>query len=78
MNETESKDKVLDAFLQAAPVDLSVSEAAGRAKVSLNTASTYIKVLVAEGLLQESRRIGNAKLFRLSEGGERPKPQPTT
>ena len=74
MNETESKDKVLEAFLQVAPTDLSVSEAAERARVSTNTASTYIKVLVAEGMLQESRRIGNAKLFRISKDRKRRDP----
>jgi len=44
---------------------LSISDAARLAGVSLATASAYIKVLVAEGALEESRRIGNAKLFRV-------------
>ena len=65
MDDTITKRKVLRAFEEAAPGDLSVSEAARRAAVSSNTASTYIKVLVAEAKLEESRRIGNAKLFWL-------------
>ena len=68
MDETNAKTKVLNAFHEAAPADLSMSEAAKRAGVSPNTASTYIKVLIAEGRLEESRRIGNAKLFRLKGG----------
>ena len=64
MDSTDAKAKTLAAFQDAAPSDLSVSEAARRARVSPNTASTYIKVLLAEGVLEESRRIGNAKLFR--------------
>ncbi|MBI2917610.1 MAG: winged helix-turn-helix transcriptional regulator [Chloroflexi bacterium] len=68
MVSTDAKAKVLAAFHKAAPADISVSEAADRAHVSPNTASTYIKVLVAEGVLEESRKIGNAKLFRLKGG----------
>lgn len=64
MAET-AKAKVLNVFQEVAPADLSMSEAARRAVVSLATASTCIKVLVAEGALEESRRIGNAKLFRV-------------
>ncbi len=60
-----AKEKVRQAFEGAHPLDLSVSEAANRAGVCGNTASTYIKVLVAEGWLEESRPIGNARLFRL-------------
>ena len=63
--ETSTKARVLRAFEEAAPADLSMSDAARRAGVSLATASTYIKILVAESALEESRRIGNAKLFRV-------------
>ena len=62
---SDAKSKVLNTFRMFDPADLSVSEAAQRSKVSPNTASTYIKVLVAEGVLEQSRTIGNAKLFRL-------------
>ena len=65
MTNNDPKGKVLIAFHELAPTDLSVSETAQRAHVSPNTASTYIKVLIAEGVLEESRRIGNAKLFRI-------------
>lgn len=65
MNTATAKDRVRRVFEEAHPLDLSVSEAATRAGVCGNTASTYIKVLVAEGRLEESRPIGNARLFRL-------------
>jgi response regulator of citrate/malate metabolism len=63
--EVATKRRVLKAFKDAAPLDLSISEAGSRARVSDATAATYIKVLVAGGVLEESRRIGNAKLFRV-------------
>jgi len=62
--EAATKRRVLKAFKEAAPLDLSISEAGRRARVGNATAATYVKVLVAEGALEESRRIGNAKLFR--------------
>lgn len=69
MTSTSAKTKVYSAFKAADSTDLSVTEAANKAHVSSNTASTYIKVLVAEGLLEETRRIGNAKLFRIKQRG---------
>lgn len=65
MPENGTKARVLKVFQEAAPVDLSMSDAARRAGVSLAMAPTSIRVLVAEGALEESRRIGNAKLFRV-------------
>jgi len=71
--EAATKRRVLKAFKEAAPLDLSISEAGRRARVGTATAATYIKVLVAEGALEESRRVGNAKFFRarLRAGEER-------
>lgn len=69
MDEASVKTKLINAFQEATPADLSVSEAAKRAGISPNTASTYIKVLIAEGRLEKSRRIGNAKLFRVKARG---------
>jgi len=63
--EAATKRRVLKAFNEAAPLDLSISEAGRRARVGTATAATYIKVLVAEGALEESRRVGNAKFFRV-------------
>jgi transposase len=62
-----SKEKVRRGFQDAHPSDLSISEVAAKVGVSINTASTYIKVLVAEGFLEQSRPIGNARLFRLKQ-----------
>lgn len=64
-DSVDLKDKVLKGFQEAHPSDLSISEVAARVGVSVSTASTYIKVLVAEGFLEQSRPIGNARLFRV-------------
>ena len=66
-DSASSKEKVRKGFQEAHPSDLSISEVAAKVGVSVNTASTYIKVLVAEGLLEQSRPIGNARLFRLKQ-----------
>jgi len=62
-----AKEKVRRGFQRAHPSDLSISEVAAKVGVSVNTASTYIKVLVAEGFLEQSRQIGNAVLFRIRQ-----------
>ena len=67
MYEQIAKTRIFEAFQKVAPGDLSVSEAARFARVSANTASTYIRVLVAEGELRPSRSIGNARLFRIKD-----------
>jgi DNA-binding IclR family transcriptional regulator len=63
--ERDTKTLVLDVFKEAYSSDLNIAEVSKRAGVAPNTASTWIKVLSAEGILEESRRIGNAKMYRL-------------
>ena len=65
--ERDTKGLVLKVLQEAYPGDLSILEAAGRAGVARNTASTWIRVLVAEGLLESTRDVGNAKMFRLKK-----------
>lgn len=65
MREEDTRKTVLAVFKTAHPNDLSIVEASKRAGVAPNTASTWIKVLNAEGMLEESRKIGNAKMYRL-------------
>ena len=67
MSEQDTKKLVLVVFKTAYPNDLSIAEASKRAGVAPNTASTWIKVLTAEGILEESRKIGNAKMYRLKK-----------
>lgn len=67
MQEQDTKQMVLAVFKDVQPNDLSIAEASKRAGVAPNTASTWIKVLTAEGILQESRKIGNAKMYRLKK-----------
>lgn len=65
MREEDTKKTVLAVFKTAYPNDLSIAEASKHAGVAPNTASTWIKVLNAERMLEESRKIGNAKMYRL-------------
>jgi len=65
MGERDTKTLVLAVFKEAYSGDLNIAEASKRAGVAPNTASTWIKVLSAEGILEESRKIGNAKMYRL-------------
>jgi DNA-binding IclR family transcriptional regulator len=65
MPDSGAKARALRVLQEAAPMDLSMSEAAKRAGVGLATSSLCIKILVAEGALEDSRRIGKAKLFRI-------------
>ena len=58
---------MLKVFEEKYPGDLGIKEAADNAGVGRGTASTWIKVLVAEGKLEEKRRVGNALLFRLKK-----------
>lgn len=67
MQEQDTKKVVLAVFRTAHPNDLSIAEASKQANVAPNTASTWIKVLAAEGSLEESRKVGNAKMYRLKK-----------
>lgn len=64
MQERDSRSLVLAVFKKTSH-DLSIAEASRRAGVAANTASTWIKVLTAEGIVEESRKVGNAKMYRL-------------
>jgi hypothetical protein len=65
MSEEDTKKTIYGVFRLVYPNDLSIAEASKRARVAPNTASTWIKVLTAEGVLEESRKIGNAKMYRM-------------
>ena len=67
MGAGDTKGRVLKAFEDADPMDLSTSEVGNRAGVTRMTAFNYIRVLVAEGKIEESRRIQNAVLYKLKE-----------
>ena len=63
----ESKDKVFDVVKKAYPVDLPIAEVARQAKLNRVTASTWLKVLEAEGKIEVSRKVGQAVFFRLKK-----------
>jgi DNA-binding transcriptional ArsR family regulator len=66
----ESKEKILKELERAYPSDLSIGEVARRAKVSRPTASTWLKVLEAEGKAEISRKIGAAVFYKLKKAEE--------
>ncbi len=64
MSNTE--EKVLDA-LKNSELDLSIGEISEKTGISRDTVSKYVSVLKAEGKIELSRNVGNAKLYKLSE-----------
>jgi DNA-binding IclR family transcriptional regulator len=60
----ENKGKVLTALEEAYPGDLSIMEVARRSRLSRGTASTWLRVLAAEGQIEFSRKVGPAVFYR--------------
>jgi predicted transcriptional regulator len=65
--------KIIECFKNAESRDLSIIEVAKVAGISRITASKYIEVLCARGILVHTRRIGKAKMFRITSEYERAK-----
>jgi len=63
-----TEEKVLKVLSEAYPLDFSIGEVAKRAGISKPTASTWLKVLEAEGKIILSRKIGKAKFYRIKKG----------
>ena len=64
---------ILRVYEDTYPQDLNIRQASERAGVARSTASTWIRVLVAEGVLEPTRPVGNAKMFRLRQDRSRGK-----
>lgn len=47
------------------PGDLSIGEVAKKTGMSVVTASTYLRILEAEGKIEVSRKVGKAVFYRL-------------
>jgi len=58
----EVVNRILEVLEEVYPKDLHIKEVARRAGVSKETASKYLAVLEARGVVR-SRRVGKAKLF---------------
>ena len=67
----DKKQRVLRELEKSHPNDLSIGEVAGRTKLSRTTASTYLKVLVAEGKIDVSRKVGRAVFYKIRGKTER-------
>ncbi len=62
--DEEKKGRIVDQLKRIYPCDLSISEISQKVKLSNPTASTYLKVLEAEGNIEVSREVGNAIFYR--------------
>ncbi len=65
MMDEETKENILIVMKEAYPGDLSIVEVAQSSHLSRGTASTWLKVLEAEGKIEFSRNVGNAVLYRI-------------
>lgn len=67
----EIMGQVLQAFKEAQPKDLSISEVARKIGVKRDTAAKYIKILEAKGKLRISRVVGSSKFFELTSASKK-------
>jgi DNA-binding transcriptional ArsR family regulator len=58
------KQKILELLKEEFPNDFSIGEIARQVGVARSTASTWLKVLSAEGKIEVSRKVGNAIFYR--------------
>jgi DNA-binding transcriptional ArsR family regulator len=59
------KQKILELLEKEFPHDFSIGEIAKQVGVARSTASTWLKVLSAEGKIEVSRKVGNAIFYKL-------------
>jgi len=67
----DKKQRVFRELEKAHPSDLSIGEVAEKTKLSRTTVSTYLKVLEAEGKIENSRKVGRAVFYTLNRKAER-------
>jgi len=60
----DRKKRIMRELEKIHPRDLSIGEVAKRTRLSRTTASTYLKVLEAEGKIKISRKVGRATLYK--------------
>ncbi len=65
MQLSEIENKILECFRSVHPKDLSINEIAKLAGINRLTASKYVAVLSARGIIVLSRVVGKAKMFKL-------------
>jgi len=60
----DRKKRIIRELEKIHPRDLSIGEVAKKTRMSRTTASTYLKVLEAEGKIMISRKVGRAKFYK--------------
>jgi DNA-binding transcriptional ArsR family regulator len=63
----DKKAEIVKELEKIHPCDLSVGEVARKVKISDPTASTYLRILSAEGEVEISRKVGNAVFYRIKK-----------
>lgn len=61
------KQKILSVIEKSYPRDLSIQEIADLAKISRETVSKYVGILVAENKIKLTREVGKAKMYISTE-----------
>jgi len=64
---SDTKVKIMNELKRIHPCDLSAGEVAKRVKASDPTASTYLRILAAEGKVEVSRKVGNAVFYKFKK-----------
>ena len=62
-----AKQKIFNAIKETSPKDSSIQEIANLAKISRETVSKYVGILVAEKKIKLTREVGKAKMYISAE-----------
>ena len=73
MELSEVERKIIECFKNNEPRDLSISEVARSVGINRITASKYIEVLCARGILVPTRSVGRARMFKIASEYEKAK-----
>lgn len=63
MSDPKVKKKIIDFLRVQYPKDFNIQEIADKIEMHRNSVSTYMKVLVAEGKIEISRKFGKITLY---------------
>ncbi|MBD3215259.1 MAG: HTH domain-containing protein [Candidatus Lokiarchaeota archaeon] len=66
MLNPEITEKIITFLSENYPKDFNIQDIADAIEIHRNTVSTYLKVLVAEGTLKVSRKIGRIRLYTIA------------
>lgn len=65
--KVDTKQKIFSVIKESGPRDLSIQEIANLSKISRETVSKYVGILVAENKIKLTREVGKAKMYISAE-----------